>query len=217
MWKHVAPDYEVDTSGNVRSFKRGKPKILKPRPDRNGYLSTMIYIDGNPKFCLVHRLVAQAFIPNPDNLPEVNHRNGIKTDNRLENLEWVTHAENLRHARDTGLQVAAQGEKCSRSKLTNEQACYVRDNPDGLTCTQLAAKFNVHEKTISRIQLGRRYKTAGGQTRKPKRVAVSDDVRNEIRNLYVKGSREFGTNALAGKFGVGHTTIWKIVNESELN
>ncbi len=205
MWKTVAPDYEISTSGEVRSWKWGEPKILTPVPDRKGYLYVCLHIDGKQKNCSIHRLVAQAFIPNPDGKPEVNHLNGIKTDNRVENLEWCTRSENMRHAYTTGLNPNA--------KLTNEQVIYIRDNPDNLTGKTLAAKFGVDAMTISEIQRGKRYKNAGGKIResKFKHNITSDELREEIRRLYVKGSREFGSRALAKRFGVDHKTVLNCV------
>ena len=87
----------VDRLGRVVPFKKLTPVL------RNGYPSVSIIIHGKPALMLIHRLVAAAFIPNPKNKPCVNHKNGIKTDNRVENLEWCTYLENNRHAHKIGL------------------------------------------------------------------------------------------------------------------
>ncbi len=212
MWKFVAPKYEVSTAGEVKSYWSDPPKILKPQVVPNGYLRVDLYIGGKPKHFYIHRLVAEAFIPNPDNKPCVNHLNGVKTDNRVENLEWVTDAENKRHAFDTGL--APQGGDRPDAKLTNEQARYIRDNPDSLNTYELADKFSVNHTTVSRIQLGKGYRNTSGTVRGCKNPPpVPNAVRDEIRRLYVKGDRKFGSRALARQFGVNHQTILNIVRE----
>ena len=76
-----------------------KEKILKPYKGSSGYEHIILYKEKSKKTFDLHRLVASSFIPNPENKKEVNHKNGIKTDNRVKNLEWVTRSENLIHRR----------------------------------------------------------------------------------------------------------------------
>ncbi len=109
-WKNIPNTngrYQVNDKGEVMSFQPGKPPIKKTiRIDRAGYATVRISMNGKQKTCFVHRLVAEAFLDAELGKHEVNHINGIKTDNRVKNIEWVTHSENMRHAFDTGLCVA---------------------------------------------------------------------------------------------------------------
>ncbi len=98
QWKEINKDYLVSDSGEI--FSRISNKILH-QFKFGGYYNIRLGVN-SPSF-RTHRLVAEAFIPNPENKKCVNHKNGIKTDNRVENLEWVTHSENNKHAIKTGL------------------------------------------------------------------------------------------------------------------
>ena len=89
--------YQVSNLGNVRTVKRGEATVMSQKEHWNGYLSVHLRNKGVERRASVHRLVAEAFIPNPDGLRDVNHKNGIKTDNRVENLEWLSHSDNMRH------------------------------------------------------------------------------------------------------------------------
>lgn len=97
----INKNYAVDREGNVYSLR--KNKRLTPKKNWDGYLRIQLWDHRHCEYVSIHRLVAQAFIPNPKNKPFINHKNGIKSDNRVENLEWCTQKENIQHAHKTGL------------------------------------------------------------------------------------------------------------------
>lgn len=188
IWKEYKSDYFGSNLGRVKSFKNGNEKILRPAPDSDGYLTVAIYIGGKRKTVKVHRIVAELFIENPENKPQVNHKDGCKQNNFVENLEWTTPSENTRHSYANGLQITPQGEDHHNAKLTCEQVLYIRENPNGLNIYELAEKFNVVFQTISAIQLGRRYKNVGGQIRQVKKQNyLPEEKREKIRTLYQTG------------------------------
>ena len=219
IWKPIAgaEGYEVSSLGHVRSLKHKRPLILKtfvPSLSRYEYLFVRLCISGKPVAYAVHRLVAKTFIPNPEGKPCVNHINGIKADNRVENLEWCTPSENVIHAYKTGLKTALRGLTNPAAKLTPEQVEYVRKNPSGLTQVQLAEKFSVSQPVISSIQLGRTWKNNDCSVRRPKFSRIPENIRAEIKSLYIKGSHEFNARSLAKRFGVSHKTILNIASEN---
>ncbi len=155
--------YLISCSGRVQSLPRWvvcngvmalrDGRILKGSSHPDRYRIVGLWRDGVRWTSYIHRLVAQAFLSNPDGKPQVNHIDGDKANNRMENLEWVTDLENKRHAMETGLTI--KGEDHGNSKLTEEEVLYIRSNPDGLTQRELATKLEVSQSVICNIQLGK--------------------------------------------------------------
>ena len=122
IWKDIEGFeglYQVSNLGRVKSlnYKRtGKEKIMKGVDDGRGYLILSLYREGKGKTCKIHKLVAQAFLENPNSLPEVNHKDEDKTNNKVENLEWCTRAYNLTY----NGRAEKVGKKLRGRKLTEE-------------------------------------------------------------------------------------------------
>ena len=135
------PNYSVSNLGRVKSKKTGK--ILKPYRTNRGYLTVGFWSDGKKKRLSIHRLVAQAFLQNSDNLPEVNHANGCKTDNNVCNLEWASGRNNVLHAYQN---------KLRKTKLSEIQVAEIKSLiRQGLTQREIASKYNVSHSTIGEI------------------------------------------------------------------
>ena len=155
--------YQVSNFGRVKSLPRkqwngriywtSKEKILKQTKDKRGYLLIGLHNNNKLITAKVHRLVGIHFIPNPQNKPEINHKNGIKIQNDVENLEWATSSENNKHAYDTKLRKSSKGEKNTLSKLTNKSVLEIREKyiPWKYTQAMLAKEYNVDASIISLI------------------------------------------------------------------
>lgn len=166
-------------------------KILKPIDSKTGYY-TFGYKEGKKsKHYTYHRAVAKTFIfnPDPDKFTQVNHKNGNKHDNRVENLEWVTPKQNSEHAFRNGLTLYYKPSKEEVKELR-------KDFIDGLSLEKLTEKYHIQPCTI--------YKYTNGLNR----TAISEEIKTKIRDEYEKGKEIL---ELASLFNLERTTIRKIV------
>jgi|GEM_PF-1593221 len=171
VWKDV-PGYEglyqVSSLGKFRSydslkiaFGKGyytqKGRILKQSKEKNGYLRIALFKDlVNIKY-RAHRIVAEVFVPNPEHKDQVNHINGIKTDNRAVNVEWVTASENQIHAVTTGLRPIGEDIYCA--KVTENQVLIFREEyASGLSVPEIFRKHNVSRHLVNRIVKNKSWK-----------------------------------------------------------
>lgn len=166
VWKDI-PDfdnlYQISSWGRVKSLRSGSgcefEQILLPRKTYKGYLTVSACINGaRTRNRLIHRLVAKAFLENPENKPQVNHKDLNKENNNLSNLEWVTHMENIAHAVRFRAYKNRVGEDNSNAKLTEAQVkemlglWKIRENINKTICRKsLALKYNVTVHCIDNI------------------------------------------------------------------
>ena len=163
IWRDIKSfegHYQISNYGRTKTFAKGKIKILKPRVDTDGYLMAILCVNGKHKQFKVHRLVAETFIPNPENKETVNHIDGCKMNNFVENLEWATRTENNQHAVRIGLMKSGSAHR--DAKLTDEQIRWCRrvhisgDKEFGTNA--LARKFNVSRSVIYYLLKYKTYK-----------------------------------------------------------
>jgi hypothetical protein len=165
------------TTGDVFAMPTNRGPIGSPT--RRGYLRACVGPESLS--VMVHRIVCIAVHGKPADpaAADVNHKNGIKTDNRPSNLEWSTPHENMRHAVRTGLRTPMRGEEHPRSRLTNAQASEIRSRRRaGESLRALAGHFGVSETTISRVARGRSHAPVGEP---PERMALLDGLTGDAR------------------------------------
>ena len=137
-WKDIVGyenEYQINQFGEIRTLKNSpklkKYDVLKPQiSKRNGYVYQMLYKNGKEKLLRVHRLVAMAFLPNPNNLPQVNHKDGNKQNNSVDNLEWCEQSDNMKHAYKNGLQTPSENQRkaiINTNKLKQKKVCQIKD------------------------------------------------------------------------------------------
>jgi len=192
--------YQISNFGRVKSLDRRinclgengriiKGSFIKSHKNKPGYFAVMLHKNNKYKHHSIHRLVALAFIPNPESKPVVNHKNGIKTDNSIENLEWCTYSEDRKHAYDTGLKKGAMIGK------------FGKDNPFSKPILQLSLsgelikehhglmeaerETGISHSNISKVCSGAKWcKTAGGY--KWEYAPIHNGVIPEIKEMLLQ-------------------------------
>lgn len=153
-------EYVVSNNGDVFSLpRRGawKTKKLKPQINHNGYERVTLLKNGNRSYLFVHRIVADNFIENPLTKRTVNHKDGIKTNNNVENLEWATHSENAQHAVDNNLTHRAKGEEMSKVLTETDIHKILELRKCGMTYKAIGELVGRPKSTIQSIMNGRRW------------------------------------------------------------
>lgn len=174
IWKDI-PDYEgyyqASNDGLIRSVTKSvrqwsggtqlkKGKVLKPCADRLGYIKVALSKENKLRAFTVHRLVGLAHIPNPNGYKELNHKDGDKSNNHVDNLEWCNRHHNIRHAVKTGLLIHKRGDDnpCTLFK-TSEHPSILKMHSEGLTAPAIARILGCSHYTIYRIVNPDKYST----------------------------------------------------------
>jgi predicted DNA-binding protein YlxM (UPF0122 family) len=226
--------YQVSDYGHVCSLDRlvwnkankrhqkTTGRTLKVKVTKKGYVEVCLYDkDSKKHYFLVHRIVAEAFIQNPENKPQVNHENGVKSDNRADNLEWSTRKENMNHALKTGL--TKIGSDSTSSKLTNNQVKEIRElfATKKYSFNELGRMFSVHGAGIGKIIKGKTWKHLPiieydfdidklERKRQSRPPAYTEEQIDEMIKLVSSG---LSKRKVAEQFKVTHTTVSRYLKE----
>lgn len=154
---NIITRYSIDQTGRVYSHISNR--YLNPAIDRDGYcIVSIAYLPGKIKKCKVHRLVAEYFIANPNNFICVNHLNNIRSDNRVENLEWITALGNVKYRTEQNRTARQVGTKNGNVILTESQVLEIRNLHPSKTYIELSKKYGVSRSQIMRIVKQQRWK-----------------------------------------------------------
>lgn len=216
IWKDISGwegFYKISNMGRVKSLSRIvvnemgvhnclKEKVLKNTTGngKRGYWMVTLYRDKCRFAKKVHRILAQAFIPNPENKPQVNHKDGDKHNLTLSNLEWVTVSENVKHSFDTNLNTF-KGDKHPFALLSNSDAIYIYKSVKSIG--QLAKEYNVGKHIIWSIKGGKSWAHITGAPIKRRKTI------NQEQRKYILEST-LPTKIIAKNLGLKYVQVWEI-------
>lgn len=147
--------YKVSSLGRIKTLRSNAILVLNNK--RGDYLAALLYTEGKEhslkrrKTHLVHRIVAKAFIPNPENKPQVNHIDGNKHNNRIDNLEWNTRSENMQHCIKNNLRNTLKGTELHMTKLNDDKVKYILNNKNTMSINEFSQMFGVTRGCIEHI------------------------------------------------------------------
>ena len=193
------PGFSITDCGEV--WSETSESWLAPSFDQRGYLLVNLNNFGTKR---IHRLVAEAFIPNPENKSQVNHKNGVKTDNRVENLEWVTNLENAIHAERYGLM--------PHNLFTEYDVEFICEQlEEGKSCTEIARKYDFPYTAVYQIKRGENWKHISSKYnfRAPQKrnEKLSENL---VRLICTDIVNDIPTSIIARKFNTSRDVVQKI-------
>lgn len=197
--------YQISTFGRVMSFKnkKGKPlRILKPNPDRKGYLTVQLWANKKKKTLKIHRLVAITFIPNPSKYPQVNHENADKACNFWWNLKWCSNEYNIQHAKENNLLKPVHGIDIHTCKLSEEKVMEIFNSNENQNI--LAKQYKVSTHAIHAIKSGKSWnRLTGKKYSKAKRLSAKQVI------YIFKSKRSMTSLAIKFKISIATASLIK--------
>jgi hypothetical protein len=216
QWKVIKshPNYEISNLGRVRNIQTNEYKQTKPC--KNGYVKVNLY--PGPKVFMVHRLVAEYFLPKVHNKPLVNHIDSVRHNNFVSNLEWCTYKENAQHMVNQKNNPDVNGTNNPRAKFTEQDVIDIRN--DNRPVSIISEKYKVAETTITNIKNGTRYKNIGGPIRakgykgnqvKGSRTNTSKLTEKDVYSIKYNMT-EASTKEVMEKYKISSNVVYKIRN-----
>lgn len=197
--------YSVSNKGNVLNYETGQ--LLKLQKTRQGYFRVTIWEDSKSFTIAVHRIVAEAFLGLEEGLPIVNHKDGDPSNNCIENLEWCSISDNVKHAYETGL--SKRGQDCKVAKLTEADVLKILELVSGgNTIAKTAKEFGISAAAVSHIwnnETWKHIKREKPETKNYKGKLKASDI-PIIRELF----KTLDDNQIAAKYGVHRASIYNI-------